>query len=330
VYEWKVNGIVQGGSTFIFTYTPSAGDIVTCKVTSNALCATNNPAVSAPVVMQIGEAPNVSFIPCFDVITSIEAKPFKLRGGFPFGGSYSGGAWVNNPSAGMFNPAVAPVGNVTVTYSYTNAAGCTGSATATVQNYPAPSPAFTCGNIWTDIRDNKSYPTILIGTQCWLSSNLDYGTVIPSSQNQVDNCVTEKYCYNNQSSGGNCLDGYGFYQWDEMMKYDNTPASQGVCPPGWHLATETEWTQLFDFYQGVAFAGRPLQDTNPPGFHALASGVLYLNDTWSFKGLATIFWTSTSLPINKAISHGMNTIDNSVSYYESLRVNAFPVRCVKN
>lgn len=330
-YKWFVNAAFTGATTATYTYTPAAGDIVTCEVTSDALCATNNPAMSAPVVMQTGGAPIVTFTPCFDLITSVEAKPFKLRGGLPLGGTYSGGAGVNSPTPGMFDPSVAPAGPVPVTYTYTNAAGCSGSAVVSIQNNPAPSPAFVCGTgNWTDIRDNRSYPTILIGTQCWLAANLDYGTVIPSSQVQTDNCVNEKYCYNNLTTAGNCQGGYGFYQWDEMMSYDNTPESQGVCPPGWHIPSETEWTVLFNFYQGVAFAGRPLQDTNPPGFHALPSGVLYMNDTWSFKDLATIFWSSTPIPPVKAVSHGMNTIDNSVSYYESLRVNAFPVRCVKN
>lgn len=275
--------------------------------------------------------PAVTFAPCFDLITSVEAKPFRLSGGLPLGGVYSGGPWVNSAPPATFDPSLAPTGQVPVTYTYTNAAGCSNSATVNIENYAAQSPSFTCGtDPWTDIRDNKSYPTILIGTQCWLAANLDYGTVIPSSQVQTDNCVNEKYCYNNSTTAGGCQDGYGFYQWDEMMKYDNTPASQGVCPPGWHVPEEPEWKTLFDFYLGVAFAGRPLQDTNPPGFHALPSGVLYLNDTWSFKGLATIFWSSTTVGPVKAVSHGMNTVDNSVSYYESLRVNAFPVRCVKN
>jgi uncharacterized protein (TIGR02145 family) len=273
--------------------------------------------------------PTVLFIPCFDLTTSVEATPFKLRGGLPLGGSYTG-TGVNTASS-LFDPQLAPTGPVPVTYTYTNAAGCSNSAFVNIQNNPAPSPAFICGtDSWTDIRDNKSYPTVQIGTQCWLAANLNYGTIIPSSQVQTDNCVNEKYCYNNVTVAGDCQGGYGFYQWDEMMKYDTTPGRQGVCPPGWHVPAETEWTTLFDFYLGVAFAGRPLQNTSTPGFHALPSGVLYLNDTWSFKDLATIFWTSTHIgPVN-AISHGMNTVDNSVSYYESLRVNAFPVRCVKN
>jgi uncharacterized protein (TIGR02145 family) len=118
--------------------------------------------------------------------------------------------------------------------------------------------------------------------------------------------------------------------WDELMSYDNTAASQGMCPPGWHVPVESEWTTLMNFYNGAAFAGKTLLDPTPPGFHAIPGGVLYLNQTWSFRDLATLFWTSTAASPERVISHGMNIKDASVSYYESSRTNAFPVRCLKD
>lgn len=337
VYEWLVNGNPVGATNATYTYLPAAGDAVSCKVTSNAPCAINNPATSAAVFMLTAATPAVTFNPCFDLITSKDGRPFRLSGGLPLNGSYSGGAWVNDPVAGMFNPAAAPTGPVTVTYSYTNAAGCTGSAQAIIQNNPAVA-GFACGAVWTDIRDNKAYPTVMLGSQCWLGANLNYGASIPYTQVQLDNCVNEKYCYNNDpancsGTGANGLQNGmgGLYQWDEMMQYTAAPASQDICPAGWHVPAENEWNVLFTFYGGNAFAGAKLQDVNQvPGFHALPSGVVYQNETWSFKNLATIFWTSTPmLPIN-AISHGMNIKDPSVSYYESARVHAFPVRCLRN
>jgi uncharacterized protein (TIGR02145 family) len=64
------------------------------------------------------------------------------------------------------------------------------------------SAAFTCGNYLIDIRDNTSYTTIKIGSQCWLAKNLNYGTVLGASQDQRDDCVAEKYCY--QDNPINC------------------------------------------------------------------------------------------------------------------------------
>ena len=284
-----------------------------------------NNAQVGPSVITVNPTPNVVFIPCFDLITSIEAKPFKLRGGLPLNGTYSG-AGVNSAS-GIFNPAAAPTGQVPITYSYTNMFGCSGTATDTITNNPAP--AFTCGSNWLDVRDNnRGYATIQIGAQCWLAENLDYGRRIQSSQPQTNNCVDEKYCYNNDPA--NCTSTGALYQWDELMKYDDAPAAQGICPPGWHVPTNPEWMELLTFYNGAAFAGKPLQDLTTSGFHALPGGVIYQNNAWSHKNLAALFWTSTTVSPLRAISHGMNNKDISVSYYESLRGNAFPVRCLKD
>ena len=114
------------------------------------------------------------------------------------------------------------------------------------------------------------------------------------------------------------------------MNYDPTPGAQGLCPPGWHVPTEAEWTTLFNFYQGNGRAGRPLQDTLINGLKALANGVFYMNSSWSFEGFATLFWSSTSWSTTKAISHGMNTYNFSVSFYPASRANAFPVRCLRD
>jgi uncharacterized protein (TIGR02145 family) len=121
-----------------------------------------------------------------------------------------------------------------------------------------------------------------------------------------------------------------FYQWDELMQYQSVEGVQGLCPPGWHVPTETEWTILLDFYQGAGRAGRPLQDTVINGFRALPGGIFYLNSRWSFADFAVLFWTSSSWGSYKALSHGMNTINFSVSLYPSSRANAFPVRCLRD
>ena len=323
-YAWHVNAGATVGTGNTYTYIPVMGDVVTCEVTSNAVCVTNNPAISAPVIMQISNVPTVVFVSCFDTITTTDAKPYKLQGGVPLNGIYSGTGV--NTATGVFNPAVAGIGTIPITYTYTNFAGCIDSAVRSIHNYP-PS-TLSCGAPYTDIRDNKTYPTIQIGAQCWLASNLNYGTNILSSEVQVDNCISEKYCYGNDPA--NCAGTGGLYHWDEMMKYDDTPASQGICPPGWHVPLESEWMTLFNFYGGNALAGRPLQDLVNPGFHALPGGVLYQNNTWSFMDMATFFWSSTPTGPVRVISHGMNIYDFSVSYLESLRNNAFPVRCLRD
>ena len=322
IYQWKLNGANAGTNLPSFTFNPAAGDSVRCVMTSNLNCVTGNPASSARIIMSERAAPNVTFQSCFDSITTVNAKPYRLKGGLPLGGQYSGPGV--NSITGIFTPSVAGIGLKTIAYSYTNIYTCLATKSKTILVQPIPS--FTCGNALTDIRDNHIYPTVQIGTQCWMAKNLNYGNQISPSQIQYDNCVDEKYCYNNDPS--NCTDNGGLYQWDEMMKYDNTPAGQGICSPAWHIPTENDWTILFNFYLGNGQAGKPLQDTLITGFKALTSGVFYLNSSWNFNGFASLFWSSSSLNATKGISHGLNNYNFSVSLYPASRANAFPVRCL--
>jgi uncharacterized protein (TIGR02145 family) len=161
-----------------------------------------------------------------------------------------------------------------------------------------------------------------------MASNLNYGTTLASSQDQRDNCIPEKYCFNDNPV--NCTNLGGLYQWDETMQYDVTPSDQGLCPPGWHLPSENEWNTLFSDYINNGFAGNPLKYSGYSGFNALLSGVAYYNRSLNFKGFSTFFWTSTSVSNTQAWAHGMNDLDPSVSTYPSRRANAFSIRCVQN
>jgi len=317
-FQWKVNGINAGTNSSSFSYVPANNDSVRCVINSNLSCITGNPASSAKIIMIGSLAPNVAFSACFDTVTTVNAKPFKLKGGLPLGGSYSGPGV--NSSTGIFTPSIAGIGVKTINYSYVNVHDCGASKSKSIVVQPYPS--FTCGGNLLDTRDNKVYPTVQIGTQCWMASNLDFGFTISDFVPQTDNCIAEKY----QSSIVNRKS--SFYQWDELMKFDDTPAGQGLCPPGWHVPTETEWATLMNYYLGNGRAGRPLQDTIINGFKALRGGVFYLNSSWSFLDFATILWSSTLSGQSKAISHGMNLYNFSVSLYPASRGNAFSVRCL--
>ncbi len=322
-YEWFVNGIQVGTNDSTYSYTPSDGDQVTCTLTSNAECVTNNPATSNAITMSVGESPDVSFTICFDTITTLNANPFKLKGGIPLGGTYSGPGV--DQITGYFNPAMAGVGIKTISYSYTNQYNCSDNA-ARIISVIDPAP-FSCGDSLTDIRDNKKYPTIQIGSQCWLAVNLNHGQQIGGSSAQRDNCLVEKYCYNDLPA--NCMQYGALYQWDELMRYEDAEEIQGLCPPGWHVPSEADWNQLFAVYQGNAFAGSPLLYTGYSGFNVLLSGVEFFNQSHRFADFASIMWSSSSHGPYKAWSHGLNEYNYSVSYYPSYRANAFSVRCVR-
>ncbi|MEI7662217.1 MAG: FISUMP domain-containing protein, partial [Bacteroidota bacterium] len=186
-----------------------------------------------------------------------------------------------------------------------------------------------CGIPMTDLRDNRSYPTILIGSQCWLAKNLNYGTMISSASTQDDNCVVEKYCPGDMASG--CATFGGFYQWDELMAFDASPGAQGLCPPGWHVPAVAEWLTLLNYYGQQSQAGLSLKAPAPGGFNALLSGILYQNNTWALLSggvSATFFWTSTASGALQAVSHGLNNLNASVSDYPANRGNGMAVRCL--
>ncbi|MBI5218662.1 MAG: immunoglobulin domain-containing protein, partial [Bacteroidia bacterium] len=110
----------------------------------------------------------------------------------------------------------------------------------------------TINNILHDGRDCQNYPILKIGTQWWMSENLNVGTMVTSNMgsehsDQFDNSVIEKYCYENDPN--NCVAFGGLYEWGELMQYaasDTTQATtvQGVCPNGWHLPNDNEWKTL--------------------------------------------------------------------------------------
>jgi len=95
---------------------------------------------------------------------------------------------------------------------------------------------------------NHNYSTVQIGSQVWMGENLNVGTRINGVKNQINNDTIEKYCYNDDEN--NCNVYGGIYLWDEMMQYSTVEGSQGICPTGWHLPSDSEWTVLTNYLGG--------------------------------------------------------------------------------
>ena len=319
-FQWQVNGINSGTNSSTYSYTPTNGDQISCILTASGNCITGNPASSNLILMTIAQTPIVTFTSCFDTITTVNAKPIKLKGGIPLNGTYSGPGV--NSITGLFTPSIAGTGTKMISYSYTNSMLC--SASKNIHIIVQGVPVFSCGNSLTDIRDSRTYQTVQIGTQCWMSEDLNYGTEIPYTMDQRDNCVAEKY----SNPASSIQHPASSYQWDELMQYDATPADQGFCPPGWHVPSENDWNILFANYTSSGLAGSALKASGFSGFNALLSGVRDIKSSWDLYGFVGFYWSSTAVGSGKAWAHGMNEIDPSVSRYPAMRVNAFSVRCI--
>ncbi len=118
--------------------------------------------------------------------------------------------------------------------------------------------SWNCGDTLTDSRDGQTYATVLVGSQCWMAKNLNYGTMTAGTNQQGSDCSsvaeTEKYCYSNTE--GNCTTDGALYQWAQMMcgaascngTGESQPACtspvQGICPTGWHIPSHYEYTAL--------------------------------------------------------------------------------------
>ena len=334
VYQWKINGLDTGTNAAVFSYVPLANDTVICILTSNDTCVTNNPATSNEIIISIAPNPVIDMTLCWP-ITSRDAIPYSLRGGIPLNGTYSG----TGVQSGVFYPGQVPIGQDTVIirYTYTNTYGCLDSDSTILTIHPAS--GHVCGDPLTDLRDGQTYNTIQLGTRCWMAENLNFGTHISASGHQLDNCEAEKYCYN--EAPVNCTNFGGLYQWDELMDYQDVDTVQGLCPPGWHTSSETDWQELISLFQDAAHAGIPLKDSGTLGFNGLLIGFFVAPQTWAYGASdttlnSTLFWTSTASGQGKAWAHGLSkvlaepTFTTSVSSYSSGIEHAFSVRCIRD
>lgn len=286
----------------------------------------NNACGNGPVMekfIDVHPLPVISFALCQDTC-SIDTKPFVLKGAYPFGGSYSGQGVVGGNS---FNPASLLPGKYRIRYTIANAFTCVDSAHAFMTVIPA-TPAITCGQLLTDARDGKQYPTVQIGSRCWMAQNLNFGIRIQDNQSQKDNCSHEKYCYGNLPA--NCNTMGGLYQWHEAMQFSSAVGAQGICPAGWHVATEDDWNDLFTQYSGPSQSGNPMKITGFSGFNATFSGGTFQNLISDFSNEAAFFWSSTQHGKDHAWAHSLHVETPSVALKPAIKANAFYVRCVKD
>ncbi|MFN5207934.1 MAG: FISUMP domain-containing protein [Bacteroidota bacterium] len=195
------------------------------------------------------------------------------------------------------------LGGQTCSFTRTVSAGSPGSATCGATN--VHNTSLTYGTV-TD-QDGNVYKSIIIGGREFMAENLKTahyrnGDLIPavSSQSAWLGLSTGAMCwYNNDSASFECP--YGkLYNWYAVAD------TRGICPSGWHVPTDSEYTALGTALGGINIASGKLKTTgtqywSPPntdasnqsGFSALPAGERYLNGVYYDQGTFIYLWCST-------------------------------------
>jgi uncharacterized protein (TIGR02145 family) len=133
--------------------------------------------------------------------------------------------------------------------------------------------------------------------------------------------------YNNDPAN----DVYGkFYNWYAVDD------ARELCPTGWNVPTDIEWTTLVDYLGGESIAGGKmrLKGTNESGFTALEGG--YRTNDGVFTNLTrdAFFWSATANGDNNALTRVLYDISygNGITRtdYRTLKSYGFSVRCLKD
>ncbi len=199
--------------------------------------------------------------------------------------------------------------------------------------------------------DGNDYPIAKIGTQKWISKNLNVsryknGDIIPqvSDSAQWSNLTSGAWCwYNNDSVSFGAINGK-LYNWYAVND------SRGLAPEGWHVPSDGDWKKLIK-YLDINFdsttccssnaggkmktisgwASPNIDATNSSGFTALPGG--YRNGIeFNFFGskIYSCFWSCTQK--DEFIVLGRSLINDNGGIYNvnAYKNNGFSVRLVKD
>ena len=221
---------------------------------------------------------------------------------------------------------------------------------------PDPKPTT---QTFTDSRDGNVYKFVTIGNQVWMAENLKYlPSVVGSATGSLTTPYYYVYGYNgsevNAAKATSNYSTYGvLYNWPAAMNgaassTTNPSGVQGVCPAGWHLPSEAEWTQLTDYLGGHSIAGGKLKATgtieagtglwyapntgatNETGFTALPGGDRYLNAIFDGIGYCGPWWSATECFTNSAWNRFMNHNNSNVNRNYLSKENGYSVRCLRD
>jgi uncharacterized protein (TIGR02145 family) len=284
------------------------------------------------------------------VITLNGGAPVTARGvayGTSSNPTISGFATNDGTGTGIFTSNLTGLTPLATYYVRAYATNSVGTAYGNVVPFTTPAiPAFTCGTGIVDV-DGNVYNTIQIGAQCWTQSNLKVskyrnGNSIPTG-------------LGNGAWASTINGAFSFYDNDPMndgiygklYNHNAVMDTRGLCPTGWHIPSDGEWTTLEIFLGGSSVAGGALKSTatqptpggwnlpntggtNSSGFTARPGGLRDNGGVFSIIGNFG-FWWSTSLSGFNAWYRLISNEDVFVGRGNDVpRTYGLSVRCVRD
>jgi uncharacterized protein (TIGR02145 family) len=247
-------------------------------------------------------------------------------------------------------------GNVTYTITGTpatsgtasfalNVGGKTCALTRTVNSAPQ-NPTSGYGPNISD-NDGNTYKTVYIGTQQWMAENLktakyNDGAGIPNVtvNTQWQNNITGAWSYYNNDAANNAK--YGkLYNWYAVSPTTN--GNKNVCPSGWHVPTDAEWTVLTDYLGGLNVAGGKMKEvgttkwnspntdaTNTSLFTGLPGGERSNNGKYYNVGIIGDWWSSTEYDTFNARNRYLGYYYGYAYRSANVKGLGFSVRCLRD
>ncbi len=248
----------------------------------------------------------------------------------------------NGTGTGSYSSSMAGLIANTLYYVRAYATKSAGTAYGNVQSFSTLPPS---GGTVIDI-DGNSYNKITIGTQVWMAENLK--TTKYQNGETVPTVASAAAWFTVGASGASCiydndisnLSIYGrLYNWYAVADVRN------LCPTGWHVPTDAEWTTLTNYLGGAQIAGGKLKEAgnahwnspntnanNQTGFTALPGGFREAGAPCDYinEGYTGSWWSSTQQNSYNALNRDMHHNYEYVGGGNPVKGAAFSVRCIKN
>lgn len=194
--------------------------------------------------------------------------------------------------------------------------------------------------------DGNSYPTVQIGNQTWMASNLksthyQNGDPIPLV---TDNMEWDTLMLS--SIGAYCeYDNTSWYTlaYGNLYNYYAVVDGRNLCPLGTHVPSDAEWSTLGTYLGGDNIAGGALKDTgtvywtspnigatNSSGFTGLPGGYRLYDGSYSSMHTYGYWWTSTSYDSSYAWFRSLINTYESLNPSNLSKISGMSVRCVKD